>query len=343
MRENIAILWDVENVTPRYDTMFVTGLLEYASEKGKISVSTAYGDWTRGNLNKQFAEVLADNAFEMIHVPKSKKNSADITLITHAIELIFQYPHIKTIILVTGDADFRPLLLSLRKHGLQTIIICDSKSASEDLLMLADSYKDYRDLIPDTLDDDSDEEKDQNEQVALPFHEAVSLLKEAIQIMEKDKKAPLLGPLKVRLKLLNSDFDEKQLGCKTWKSFVLKAADHDPQIVLETTEKEVLVKLQHDTTAKTEQKIETPFIFLKLLEAIQQSSDNDSSKWLSYSLVAQMLKSNEIDIKQYQYSKMKKLMESAEKRGLVETKSAGLNWSVRLTKEGKKACSVFEG
>ena len=88
----------------------------------------------------------------MIHIPynKKQKNSADMALSTHAIELIYMYPHIKKIILVTGDADFRPLLQSLRKHGIETIIICDSQSASEDLLLLADDYKDFRDLIPDT-------------------------------------------------------------------------------------------------------------------------------------------------------------------------------------------------
>jgi uncharacterized protein (TIGR00288 family) len=341
MTNNIAILWDVENVTPRYDTMFISGLLEYANEKGKISVSTAYGDWTR--LNQQLAEMLADNSFEMIHVPKSKKNSADMTLITHAIELIFQYPHIKTMILVTGDADFRPLLLSLRKHGIYTIIICDSNSASEDLLLLADAYTDYRDLIPDAFDEEQDGEKDQTEQIALPFHDAVSLLKEAIQIMENDKKAPLLGPLKVRLKLLNSSFDEKQLGCKTWKSFILKASEHDPQIELITTnEKDYLVTYNQDAAIKTKQPIEIPYIFNKLFEAIHKCSDTDSNKWLSYSSVACSLKKINIDIKQYQYPKMKNLMEAAEKRGFVETKSEKLTWSVRLTTKGKKYCSFSQ-
>ena len=331
MNESIAILWDVENVTPHHDSMFINGLMDFAREKGKISVTTAYGDWTRTHLKKS-TEILADNSFEMIHVPKSKKNSADITLITHAIEIIFQYPHIRHLILVTGDADFRPLLLSLRKHGIETIIICDSKSASEDLLLLADSYKDYRDLIPDSLDDSS---SDDPEPARLSIDEAVALLKEATQFMEQSKKPPLLGPLKVRVKLLNPGFDERRLGFRSWKAFVLKAANIDPQLSLQTSANEILVKIQRSENGKEgDARIRLPFVIYNLLETIHKNGDKDATNWVAYSIVAQELKNNRIDIREYGYSRMKKLMEAAEKRGLLETRSEDWNWYVRLTDEG---------
>jgi len=330
MNESTAILWDVENVTPHHDSMFINGLLDFAGEKGKIAVSMAYGDWTRTHLKKS-SEVLADHSFEMIHVPKSKKNSADITLITHAIEIIFQYPHIRRLILVTGDADFRPLLLSLRKHGIETIIICDSKSASEDLLLLADSYKDYRDLIPDTLDESGGEE---SATTRLSMEEAVALLKEAAQFMEKSKKPALLGPLKVRVKLLNPNFDERRLGFRSWKAFVLKAAEHDPQLRLETSANELVMRITPGESANGEARIRLPFVIYNLLETIHKSDDKDESNWVGYSIVAQDMKNNRIDIREYGFSKMRKLMEAAEKRGLLETRSEDWNWYVRLTPEG---------
>jgi len=332
MNETIAILWDVENVTPHHDSMFINGLMDFAGEKGKIAVSTAYGDWTRTHLKKS-SEILADHSFEMIHVPKSKKNSADITLITHAIEIIFQYPHIRRLILVTGDADFRPLLISLRKHGIETIIICDSKSASEDLLLLADSYKDYRDLIPDTLDDSS---TDDSETTRLSMEEAVALLKEAAHFMEKSKKPALLGPLKVRVKLLNPDFDERQLGFRSWKAFVLNATERDQQLQIETSSNELVVRILPGESSEDEGRIRLPFIIYKLLETIDRSDDKDDADWIRYSIIAQELKNNRIEIREYRYSKMKKLMEAAEKRGVVETRSEDWNWYVRLTPEGKR-------
>ncbi|HDP95225.1 MAG TPA: NYN domain-containing protein [Candidatus Aminicenantes bacterium] len=332
MNESIAILWDVENVTPHHDSMFINGLMDFSSEKGRIAVAMAYGDWTRTHLKKS-SEILADHSFEMIHVPKSKKNSADITLITHAIELIFQYPHIRHLVLVTGDADFRPLLLSLRKHGIETIIICDSKSASEDLLMLADSYKDYRDLIPDTLDESGGEE---SETTRLSMEEAVALLKEAAQFMEKSKKPALLGPLKVRVKLLNPNFDERRLGFRSWKSFVLKAVDRDPQLHLETAANEMVVRITPGESPNGDPRIRLPFIIYNLLETIHKSEDKDDADWVGYSIVAQEMKNNRIDIREYGFSKMRKLMEAAEKRGLLETRSEDWNWYVRLTPEGQR-------
>ncbi len=332
MNESIAILWDVENVTPHHDSMFINGLIDFAGEKGRIAVAMAYGDWTRTHLKKS-SEILADHSFEMIHVPKSKKNSADITLITHAIELIFQYPHIRHLVLVTGDADFRPLLLSLRKHGIETIIICDSKSASEDLLLLADSYKDYRDLIPDTLDESGSEE---SETTRLSMEEAVALLKEAAQFMEKSNKPALLGPLKVRVKLLNPNFDEKRLGFRYWKAFVLKAAERDPQLRVETSANEMVVRINPGDSDNGASRIRLPFIIYNLLETIHKSEDKDESDWVGYSIIAQEMKNNRIDIREYGYSKMRKLMEAAEKRGLLETRSEDWNWYVRLTPEGQR-------
>ena len=43
-QENIAIFWDVENVTPSTDSNFVQGLLEYVNETGKLTLATAFAD-----------------------------------------------------------------------------------------------------------------------------------------------------------------------------------------------------------------------------------------------------------------------------------------------------------
>ncbi len=43
-----------------------------------------------------------------------------------------EYPHIKSIIRVAGDADYRLLELSLRYHGIQTTMLCGAQRASED-------------------------------------------------------------------------------------------------------------------------------------------------------------------------------------------------------------------
>lgn len=325
MDESVAILWDIENVTPRSDSLFVNGLMEYAGALGRISIATAYGDWTKGSIKKT-ADALAENSFELIHVPKSKKNSTDIMLSTHAVELIHQWPHIRKLILVAGDADFRPLLLSLRKHGLTIIIICDAQSASEDLLVLADDYKDYRDLIPDTEEEDSSSSRTAKSELSLS--EAFGLLKEAVSIMATQKRTTSMGAVKVRMKLLNENFDESRLGFRTWKKFVLKAAE-EGHITIDQTEKDFILNLK-DSEKGSMYELSLPGGIRELLESIKQVAAAKKSSWVTFSAVSNHLIEKEIDIKKYGYNKFKKLIQAAEKRNLVETKNIGERWSVRL-------------
>ena len=318
MDESVAILWDIENVTPRSDSLFVNGLIEYADALGKISIATAYGDWTKPSIKKT-ADALAENSFELIHVPKSKKNSTDIMLSTHAVELIHQWPHIRILILVAGDADFRPLLLSLRKHGLKIIIICDAQSASEDLLVLADDYKDYRDLIPDADEDDGATTKGTKTELSL--QEAFSLLKEAISIMASQKRMTSMGAVKVRMKLLNENFNESRLGFKTWKKFVLKAAE-EGHISINQTEKDFILTLR-EADKGSAYGSSLPGGIRELLQSIEAITTARKTTWIAFSAVSNHLIEQEIDIKSYGYNKFKKLIQADEKRNLVETKNIG--------------------
>ncbi len=107
----VAILWDVENVTPDSMSLFIEGFLEHAGQFGRVSVAQAFADWTRSVVSK-LAAPLTKHHFELTHIPAARKNSADMAMITHGMELALRYPHLDTFILVTGDADFRPLVLS---------------------------------------------------------------------------------------------------------------------------------------------------------------------------------------------------------------------------------------
>ncbi|MBI9107320.1 MAG: NYN domain-containing protein [Spirochaetales bacterium] len=340
MKESIAILWDIENVTPRSDSLFVNGLMEYASELGKVSVATAYGDWARGSIRKT-SESLAEHSFEMVHVPynKKQKNSADMALTTHAVELIYQYPHIRKMILVTGDADFRPLLQSLRKHGIETIIICDSQSASEDLLLLADEYKDFRDLIPDTEEEDdhgTDENNNQEAKHAISLPEALVLLKEAITVMNRRKKVTTLGAVKVRMKLLNDTFDENRLGFRSWKNFIL-FAEKQGAIELEHTANDQIISLANiDNKEPSGHMARLPQIMYNMLKAIRDCADKTGKQLVPFSSVNNRMLEEGSDIKKSGYSQMKKLVKDAEKRGLVKSESQGKFWYVEITDEGNE-------
>ncbi len=341
--KNVAVLWDIENVNPGVDSLFLDGFRDYIVQYGRITIAKAFADWSKSPV-KKIGELLAKNHFELIHVPKAKKNSADITLITHGIEIALKNPGIDTFILVTGDADFRPLVLSLRKAGKHTHIVCDVNTSSEDLLILADSFVDYRELRPggeeltnkDLLENitthhsqtevidaakitkEIKTEKELDDQLKNAF----SLLAEGARIMIEGNKEPNVGNLRVRLLMLNPKFDEKKLGFTIWSNFIESAEKHE-YIKLETKNGLTLVKPNTDKIK------ESPVItqaFDLLIKQLEELDKGDAKIFHEQGLVALRLRTqkNFPNLKKIGFTKFKDFAHAAEVRKLIETKVEGM-------------------
>jgi hypothetical protein len=303
---NVGILWDIENVTPPSNTNYIQSVLDVVSQNGRISYAMAFGDWNKDSI-KNIACELSTNNFELIHIPKAGKNSTDMSLVAHGVELIFQFPHIERFVLISGDGDFRPLLLSQKRYGKETWVICDVKNnASEDLLKMADKYFDYREIInfEETIEN-SDEENHKEE---LTRSQVFELFTEAIGIMIKEKKMPTSGSVKIKMKLLNNQFDENALGYNSWNSFVSDAIKNTGIIYQDN-----IFSFEN----KTENTI--PEIFMQLLDNI-----GNTDEWILFTKIAP-----KVSYKKFGYNRFKKLALDAEKRGYIEIKNKGLNWSLR--------------
>lgn len=303
-----GILWDVENVRPRES--YVQLIIEWISKQGDLSYALAFADWNKNNIKNIAKEIFTHN-FELVHVPEARKNSADISLITKGVEMIFQYPHIERFVLITGDSDFRPLLTSFKKYGKESWVICDvNNNASEDLLKMADQYFDYRKIIETDSDDDKDEDDGKS---FLSKPQAYELFQEAVGLMLKENKKPSLGSVKIKMMLLNDAFDEKELKYRSWRSFVNDAINHT-KVVYEDEDKNIL-NLEKNVTP------EIPQVFQKLLEVLKKEKD-----WASFNEVAK-----KVPYKELGYSRFKKLALDAEKRGYVEVQNKGRTWSIKAT------------
>jgi len=331
---NVAILWDMENVNPGSDSLFLEGLTEYGESKGRVVAARAYGNWNHTTLSK-LAPSLTRRYFYLVHIPKGQKNSSDMVLVSDALEILRVSDHIDTFILVTGDSDFRFLVLSLRRAGKTVHIVCNTKNASEDLLALADSYVDYRELVPGGNDEESGVkparqtgDKAAPEKTLTPTmsqEDWFQMLAEAADLMLKKKTQPGIGSLKIRMKMLNPNFDEKKLNFSHWSEFVA-AAVKAGFVTIEGKGHEALVYPVVSVLEKagTQQKA-----FLLLLEVLKELDKGAKPIYHSYRSVNSKLIEKKVYFNDLGFNQFKEFIQAAESRGIVESKVEGLKHSVK--------------
>ncbi len=323
---NISIIWDMENVTPPgNNSLFIDSLQEYAENLGRVVSAKAYADWSAPSFAK-LALQLKKYQFYLVHVPseRKKKNSVDIQLVSDTLENLRLYEHIDTYVLVTGDSDFRPLLLTLRRAGKMTHIVCDIKTASQELLSIADSFIDYREILPN--DEDDGEPAAQGVSPETWF----SALAEAVGLLSKEGKPVNVGNVKMRMKVLNPNFDEKHMGYKRWGDFISAAVRHGViQLVERDGNPEILLPDTKDSR-KGEEKGILQKALKALVEELQTLDNGRDAQFHEYSVISSRLKDRKIDLRSVGYSQFKKFIQAADLRGLVETRTEGVNNYAKL-------------
>ena len=148
----MAVFLDLENIAlgaldahyPKFD---VQKVLERLLLKGHIVVKKAYCDFDR---YKVFKRDLHEAAFELIEIPhvrQSGKNSADIRMVVDALDLCYTKGHVDTIVIISGDSDFSPLVSKLRENA-KTVIGVGVKNSTSDLFISnCDEFLYYDDLV----------------------------------------------------------------------------------------------------------------------------------------------------------------------------------------------------
>jgi len=147
-QNTIAVFIDFENLyyssLNNYgeapDLMIIRNLCE---KKGGIASIQAFGDWVR--FNDQI-NGLQTSGIQPVFTPlsRSEKSSADTFICVSAMKLFMQNENINTLILVSGDRDFIPLLNELRSLGKHTFLMGVKGSISRDLVNVADGLIEYQ-------------------------------------------------------------------------------------------------------------------------------------------------------------------------------------------------------
>ena len=118
-------------------------------------------------------------------------------------------------------------------------IVCDLKNASQDLLAVADTFRDFRELLPGGDDGDEEEEEPKDSRPARKSGGGASAnreywyeaLGEAAGIMMEEGKSPNPGTVKIRLRMLNPNFNKggtprPEMGFWTFSSAIRIIASH---------------------------------------------------------------------------------------------------------------------
>ena len=150
--QNMALFCDFENVAlgvrdAKYAEFDIRKVLERLLVKGDIVVKKAYCDWER---YKDFKKSMHEAAFELIEIPhvrQSGKNSADIRMVVDALDLCYTKAHVDAFVIISGDSDFSPLVSKLRENN-KIVIGVGVRSSTSDLLVgNCDEFIFYDDLV----------------------------------------------------------------------------------------------------------------------------------------------------------------------------------------------------
>lgn len=136
---SVAILCDWQNVRGTGNQLRC--LINFACEFGTIVCKQAYAHWK--HENSQHEETLDELDFECFNVPSSKhkRNNVDKQLTAHCRAQILSNPDITTVILLSGDGDFKGLVRDLKAAGKKVIVIAECwKRTSKKLVKLADEF-----------------------------------------------------------------------------------------------------------------------------------------------------------------------------------------------------------
>ena len=193
--DEVAIFWDYENVrvvTKGVNIPIAEALITYSESLGHPRVKKVYSDWA--GINKEIIQALYSLGFDAIQVSMGKPNSVDVKIAVDCLVTAQLYPEINCFILLTGDKDFISLVNALKANRIKVIIIGDSHTVSEHLLLSADDFLSLEELSKMYIARDfskilTPKKKDK----PTPFDTAVEWLIETVKFARENSKTTRRG------------------------------------------------------------------------------------------------------------------------------------------------------
>lgn len=217
--KNIALFIDFENFG-EHDDFDARLVVERLKERGRLTLKRAYADWGRFARHKR---QMLENSIDLIEMPShgQGKNSADIKLVVDALDTAITKSYIDTIVVVSGDSDYTPLISKLREYNKYVIVIGSKGNVSRLLVGYCDEliyYASLAGLAPSTATD---------------ITQAFDLLARGVKYLTERGIETNNSVVKNYMKQLDASFDEANYGFSQFKLF-LEEADRRGVVALHT-------------------------------------------------------------------------------------------------------------
>jgi hypothetical protein len=170
--------------------------------------------------------------FELIEIPhvrQSGKNSADIRMVVDALDLCYTKAHVNTLVIISGDSDFSPLVSKLRENAKRVIGVGVKQSTSDLLIANCDEFIYVDDLVrkrqrenPDRQNRKPADPQEQETHRTKGINMAVATLEALLEDRSEDEKV-WASVLKEALKRRNPGFNENYFGFKSFGNLLEEA------------------------------------------------------------------------------------------------------------------------
>jgi hypothetical protein len=237
-------------------------------------------------------------------------------------------------------------VVALRRAGKKIHIVCDLKNAAQDLLEVADSFKDYRELMPGGEEEPEEEPREPRGAAAASGPAAAppvppaprahdywfQCLAEAASVMIEEGKSPNPGSVKVRFEMLNPNFRERDLGFHRWSDFVSESAKAG-YIRVEEQDRQTLL---FPGPKYPERKGGLQSALELLIQVLRDLDGGQRADYHEFSEVSRKLLERGVRLRDLGFRQFKGFVQAAETRGLVESKVEKLDYYVRRVEAAPK-------
>ncbi len=212
MNKDVAVVIDYENLFYSSQNLYsrypdLELLIKLCKERGRIASCQAYADWTK--FQDKIPE-LFKAGIQPVFSPVSKtgKSSADTIICVQTMRLFYTNPNLDSLLLVSGDRDFIPLVVELRSMGKKVFLVGINGSYSKDLKEVSDELILYS---PERIPNVSIISKSKKHQI----NDVKDLLIRVVKSQDSDADGWVnLSAIGLGIKKLHPDFDHRVYGCQ---------------------------------------------------------------------------------------------------------------------------------